>query len=138
MITGDIATEEVRKLINVPSVKALVSAISDGEISSTEYKNLSDAKKTFIAIRDLPTSFDQVQQCVVNVNLYAPNLLSDVADRKTLRNIFLAVKPLIEDAYTSVISTKLETMTLFSEPTIKYSFYNLRVRVISVNESLNY
>lgn len=138
MITIKTAIDEVRKLINVASVKALVTSIYAGEIAQTEYNRAGSAKEKFITIGSLPVSFEQVQQAVINVNLYAPNLSSDVADLTTLDNILLAVKPLIEDAYTLKISTTLQTATLLNEPTIKYSFYNLRVRVISVNESLNY
>jgi hypothetical protein len=138
MITIKTAIDEVRKLINVASVKALVTSIYAGEIVQTEYNRAGSAKEKFITIGSLPVSFAQVQQGVINVNLYAPNLASDVADLTTLDNILLAVKPLIEDASTTKISTELQTVTLLSEPSIKYSFYNLRVRVISVNESLNY
>lgn len=138
MITIKTAIDEVRKLINVASVKALVTSIYAGEIAQTEYNRAGSAKEKFITIGSLPVSFEQVQKGVVNVNLYAPNLATDVADLTTLDNILLAVKPLIEDASTTKISTELQTVSLLSEPTIKYSFYNLRVRVISVNESLNY
>ncbi|MBK7097780.1 MAG: hypothetical protein IPH58_04820 [Sphingobacteriales bacterium] len=138
MITIKTAIDEVRKLINVASVKALVTSIYAGEVSQTEYNRAGTAKEKFITIGSLPVSFAQVQQGVINVNLYAPNLSSDVADLTTLDNILLAVKPLIEDASTSKIITELQTVSLLSEPTIKYSFYNLRVRVISVNETLNY
>ena len=138
MITIKTAIDEVRKLINVASVKALVTSIYAGEIAQTEYNRAGTAKEKFITIGSLPVSFAQVQQGVINVNLYAPNLSSDVADLTTLDNILLAVKPLIEDASTSKIITELQTVSLLSEPTIKYSFYNLRVRVISVNETLNY
>ena len=138
MITIKTAIDEVRKLINVASVKALVTTIYAGEIAQAEYNRAGGAKEKFITIGSLPVSFAQVQQGVINVNLYAPNLASDVADLTTLDNILLAVKPLIEDASTTKISTELQTVSLLSEPTIKYSFYNLRVRVISVNESLNY
>lgn len=138
MITIKTAIDEVRKLINVASVKALVTTIYAGEIAQAEYNRAGGAKEKFITIGSLPVSFEQVQKGVVNVNLYAPNLATDVADLTTLDNILLAVKPLIEDASTSKILTELQTVSLLSEPTIKYSFYNLRVRVISVNESLNY
>ena len=138
MITIKTAIDEVRKLINVASVKALTTNIYAGEVSQTEYNRAGAAKEKFITIGSLPVSFEQVQKGVVNVNLYAPNLATDVADLTTLDNILLAVKPLIEDASTAKISTELQTVSLLSEPTIKYSFYNLRVRVISVNESLNY
>jgi hypothetical protein len=138
VITIKTAIDEVRKLINVASVKALVTSIYAGEVSQTEYNRAGTAKEKFITIGSLPVSFAQVQQGVINVNLYAPNLSSDVADLTTLDNILLAVKPLIEDASTSKIITELQTVSLLSEPTIKYSFYNLRVRVISVNETLNY
>ena len=138
MITIKTAIDEVRRLINVASVKALVTSIYAGEVSQAEYNRAGGAKEKFITIGSLPVSFEQVQKGVVNVNLYAPNLATDVADLTTLDNILLAVKPLIEDASTSKILTELQTVSLLSEPTIKYSFYNLRVRVISVNESLNY
>lgn len=137
MITIKTAIDEVRKLVNVTSVKALVTTIYAGEIAQAEYNRAGGAKEKFITIGSLPVSFEQVQQGVVNVNLYAPNISSGVEDLTTLDNILLAVKPVIEDAYTGKITTDLQTVSLLSEPSINYSFYNLRVRIYAHNLNIN-
>lgn len=137
MITIKTAIDEVRKLINVASVKALTTNIYAGEIAQAEYNRAGGAKEKFITIGSLPVSFEQVQQGVVNVNLYAPNLSIGVADLTTLDNLMLAVKPVIEDAYTVKIATELQTATLLSEPSINYSFYNLRIRIYAHNLNIN-
>ena len=133
MITPKTAIDEVRKLINTSSVKSLVSNIYAGEIAQGEYNRAGEAKEKFIVINSLPVSFGQVQEGVVNVNLFAPDLVNGVADYSVLDELLLAVKPLTDDGYTNKLSTKSENVSVVQEPTIKYHYYDLRVRVYAHN-----
>lgn len=133
MITPNKAINEVRKLMYTVSFPYKIFA---GEISTETYSSLMNAKEKFIVINALPVTFMQVQEATVNVNLYAPNKANGTTDLATLDAMLELVKPLIEDAYTDLISTELSTVTqLFEEP--NYTYYNLRIETIGINLNKN-
>lgn len=133
MITPNKAITEVRRLIYSASFPYKIFA---GEISTETYSSLMNAKEKFIVINSLPVTFMQVQEGTINVNLYAPNRANGTTDLATLDAMLELVKPLIEDAYTDLISTELSTVTqLFEEP--NYTYYNLRIEIIGINLNQN-
>ncbi len=94
------AIKEVRKLLWVSSVRALVTSVYTGEVALSEYDRAFNAKEKFIVINFLTGDFDQLQEAELNVNIYVPDV-NGVMDGTSLDAIHNAVKPLIEDAYTA-------------------------------------
>lgn len=136
MIDPEIAIQGVRSLINVPSVKALVSTIAAGELSQVQYNSLANAKSRFIVVNCKMVTFADVQRAFVNVNLYAPKTSNGTTDYPALKEMLLAVKPLLENAGNGNVYCFIDqdaTIEILDEPSINYSFYNLKVDVRSVN-----
>ena len=131
MITPLRAIEEVRTLINVPSVTSLVSRIYADEATINDLDAVMAAKQKFIAVNCLEHDFDQIQTGTVNVNIYVPDLPGGKRDIISLDAILLAIKPLLEDATTDNISTDLGRPTILKEEGKPYSFYNQRVNIFS-------
>lgn len=131
MVDEKILVDELFKLIYVAEVKAFGKIYV--YISDAEYQKATAAKESFFTIGTLPVYFGQIQQATANINCYAPNLKSGLRDRAKLSNMLLAVKPLIEDAYTPLISTEFTTAQVISEPSIPYHFNNIRVKIFSVD-----
>jgi len=138
MITPGKAIQELRKLIWVPSVKSVVNKCFTGEAALELFDQATNAKETFIVINSLTLDFDQYQEGVLNVNMYAPDL-SGVTNWAALDAIHAVVKPLIENAYTDLLITELGNINVLKEEEKKYSFYNQRVIVHAdnVNQNLN-
>lgn len=136
MIDIEVAIQKVRNLLNVQSVKSLVAEIIAGEPAQAKYNSLANAKSKFIVVNSLPISFSSVQKGVVNINMYVPKTVSGTPDYLALKQILLAVKPLVEDAGDGVFYCYVDeksTLSLLEEPSINYNFYNLRVQVVGFN-----
>jgi len=136
MITPGRAITELRSLIWVPSVRAVVSKCFTGEVSLENFDQALDARELFIVINSLTLDFDQEQQGVLNVNMYAPDK-SGVTNWGALDSMHAVVKPLIEDAYTNLLSTQLGNLNVVKEESKKYTFYNQRVQVFADNLNIN-
>lgn len=131
MVEETIIEDEIFKLINVAEVRAFGKAHVD--ISDAEYQRATTAKENFFTIECLPVSFGQVQEAVVSINCYAPNLINGLKDRRKLASMLNTIKPLIEDAYTPFIATQFTTAQVISEPGIPYHFNNIRVKIFAHN-----
>ncbi|MCF3107323.1 hypothetical protein LL912_00890 [Niabella sp. CC-SYL272] len=132
MITPFSALQQIRGLIWQPAVRALVTGVYTGEIALTEFDRATAAKEKFIAINFLTTDFAQVQTGVLNMNIYCPDV-SGIADGESLDAVLLAVKPLLEDAYTNDLNTELGTLTELKLDDKKYTVYNQRINVYAPN-----
>ncbi|WP_018629188.1 hypothetical protein [Niabella aurantiaca] len=126
------AIQEVRSLIWVPLVKALVKNVYPGEVALSEYDRAFNAKEKFVVVNFLTGDFEQLQDVILNVNIYAPDLYG-VMDGNGLDVVHNAIKPLLEDAYTSLINTKLGRINILREEDKQYTFYNQRLLVQAVN-----
>lgn len=131
MVDEKIIVDEIYKLLNVAEIKAFGKIHVD--ISDAEYQRATTAKESFFTIECLPVFFGQIQEAVASINCYAPNLVNGLKDRAKLSNMLLAVKPIIEDATTSLLTTKFLTAKNIPEPNTTYHFNNIRVKITAEN-----
>lgn len=131
MITLLTAMTEVRSLINVPAVTSVVDQIIIGRFNPEQADKLFNENKTFIVVSFLTLDFEQVQEGVVNVNIYKP-FKYGVPDYLGIDEVFQLIKPLLEDATTNNISTSLGR-PFIEDMENHYTMYNQRVNVMSVN-----
>lgn len=123
--------DDIRKIINIPEITALVSAIRPFESLPTDFSN----KSKFIVINMLAGTADQMQQGTVNVNIYVPDYADGYADVSNLRSITNAVYPLLDGAYTDFVSLEItNTPKTYKETDVPgYHYTNLRIRFYNPN-----
>lgn len=131
MITQGDIIDDIWGLLNVEPVRTLAPKIFKEGISTGVFEGLKQSKACFIDINCLPLSFGQVQRCVVNVNLYAPNKANGLANTAQLNELLKVVYPLLEDQSTDHLLTTVEQVSKIPEE--NYHYYNVRVLVHAEN-----
>lgn len=122
--------DSVRTLINVPAVNALVSAIRPIEAIPSDYS----AKSKFITIALLAGDFAQLQSGFVNINIYAPDIVT-VPDYNALKTITNIVLPLVNDVYVNEMYVEINQTpkTIRDQEITGYHFSSIKLKFFNPN-----
>jgi len=128
MITGISATDRIFSILNVQAVKSLLN----GAIYKEEPLNEQVYQKRNISLFPLTTSMDFLNEHVVNVNIFCPDLPTGQTDGTTLNSIAQAVINTLK-AYRS--ESDYFHLTILSSGLIKdesnRSYVNIRIEIVT-------
>lgn len=131
---------DVRKLINVPAIIAVLGAGAKVEpsVKSTE----PSVKGIVVNGLSISNTADQIG--FGNVNCYAPAIVStengksvSLPDQATLSNLAKAVKPLIDGVFSSTFRVWVESLPTILQDTDGSYFANMTYRYQSIQNNFN-
>ncbi|MGN6352819.1 MAG: hypothetical protein ACTHLB_05485 [Parafilimonas sp.] len=125
--TGLNTIDDIRALINVPSVQSLVDFIRPFENLPSDYSN----KKKFITVGFLAGDAADVQRGTVNVNAYAPDDAAGNANITFFKNVETVLIIILKDAYTNEMEIEIATTpkVLRDQDVQGYHFLNIRLNI---------
>lgn len=128
MKTGLQAARDVRSLINVQEIKSIIS----GDIYTIARPLNSKLLDLVVGIQGLDN--EQIQQGTINVNAYAPNMISDTSmpDLASFDKLSVLLPQLLDGQYREDFYTKVQSSPIVYTDTDGSHFLNIKVDYYSI------